>query len=73
MEQERLIKGSLVTKEMAEIKVARCTKGHVQSGGQRTAWARRKEGPSRPHHSFSFWHMPEDVRFGGGGCHDVTC
>ena len=22
---------------------------------------------------FSFWHMLEDVRFGGGGCCDVAC
>ena len=22
---------------------------------------------------FSSWHMPEDVRFGGGGCRDVLC
>ena len=26
-----------------------------------------------PHHISFFCHMPEDVRFGGGGCRGVAC
>ena len=51
----------------------------LEMDGQKTVQPRRKEGRKQclttfgPVASLFLWHMPKDVRFGGGGCRDVTC